>query len=175
MSYVYDSSYLDLEIYRLLTILVASDELAHYAAVGEESYWDDKRIDRLRKWEFPEVSRIVVSIAAIIRGGMQADPERYAGDWHESEGRRRHVGTLRPDLTQPDRAEPLFFSDALNKVIHAKRVVAEYGEYGGLTGSVCLHGDYRKKNWEASVNLRHYAMAATSVVPMEALGIEEGD
>jgi hypothetical protein len=188
MSYFYNSSYLELEIYRLLTILEASPGLAYYAGAEEDTLLDYERIERLRRWEIPEVSRIVISIAAIIRGGMNADPERYAGDGLPEEGVQRLVGTLNPDIDRPEAGYlPLNFREALNKVIHAKRVEPEWdddmwldetseeqdattgGDTPAFKGHLYLYGDYRKKNWLATVNLRQYAMAATAVVPMEGV------
>jgi len=186
MSYLYDSSYLDLEIYRLLTIVIASEELTHYAAQEEDTLLDYKRIDRLRRWEQPEISRIVVSIAAIIRGAVQAGTANaHAQRIPKGEGLDREVGTLVPDLTQPNERKPLDFKEALNKVIHAKHVYPEWeeddryepdpgeDEVRVFTGILHLRGDLRKKEWGACVNLRQYAMAAAALVPTE--GIEKGD
>jgi hypothetical protein len=89
----------------------------------------------------------------------------------------RDVGTLVPDLTQPDQCNPLDFKGAMNKVIHAKDVYPEWEvddsyepgpgeeEVRVFTGILHLRGDYRKKEWEAYVNLRQYAMAAAELVP----------
>jgi hypothetical protein len=94
--------------------------------------------------EFPEVSRIVVSLAAIIRAAIDAIP-------HANEGNlavERPVGVLMPDATRPDVWESLEFREACNKVIHAKRVDPKRAvDTGALTGELILHGDYRKKDW----------------------------
>jgi hypothetical protein len=68
--FAFETPYLDLEIYRLVTILEASPALADFE--GRES--DKRKLEFLRGWEFPEVSRIVVSLAAIIRFALDVDP-----------------------------------------------------------------------------------------------------
>ena len=70
MAFRFETPYLDLEIYRLLTIIEASPALAGFD--GDEP--DKRKLDFLRGWEFLEISRIVMSLAAIIRSSLDADP-----------------------------------------------------------------------------------------------------
>ena len=76
VAFLYETPFLDLEIYRLLTILESSPALADYGGTYEG---DRDKVEYLRRSEFPEVSRIVVSLAAIIRAALDADPQLYAG------------------------------------------------------------------------------------------------
>jgi hypothetical protein len=162
VAFLYESPFLYLEIYRLMTILESSSALADYEGTYEG---DRRKVEYLRRTEFPEVSRIVISLAAIIRAAMDADPGVYAGDEIELEV-ERPVGVLMPDATRPDAWESLEFREACNKVIHAKRVDPKRTvDTGALTGELILHGDYRKKNWQARLELREFALAALSLTP----------
>jgi hypothetical protein len=160
VAFLYETPFLDLEIYRLMTILESSSTLADYGGTYEG---DRGKVEFLRGLEFPEVSRIVVSLAAIIRAARDADPQLYARGDLEME---RPVGVLMPDATRPDAWESLEFREACNKVIHAKRVDPKRTvDTGALTGELILHGDYRKKDWQARLELREFALAALSLTP----------
>jgi hypothetical protein len=162
VAFLYETPFIDLEIYRLMTILESSPALADYGGTYEG---DRRKVEALRGWEYPEVSRIVVSLAAIIRAAMDADPGVYAGDEIELEV-ERPVGVLMPDASKPRAWESLEFREACNKVIHAKRVVPErVAGTGALTGDLFLYGDYRKKDWQARLELREFALAASSLTP----------
>ena len=162
VAFLYESPFLDLEIYRLMTILESSSALADYEGTYEG---DRDKVEYLRRSEFPEVSRIVISLAAIIRAAMDADPGVYAGDEIELEV-ERPVGVLMPDATRPDAWESLEFREACNKVIHAKRVDPKRtADTGALTGELILHGRLNKKNWQARLDLREFALAALSLTP----------
>jgi hypothetical protein len=76
VAFLYESPFLDLEVYRLMTILESSPALADYAGTYEG---DRNKVEALRGWEYPEVSRIVVSLAAIIRAAMDTDPPYMQG------------------------------------------------------------------------------------------------
>src|SRR5215213_6175911 len=142
-----------------MTILESSSALADYGGTYEG---DRGKVEFLRGLEFPEVSRIVMSLAAVIRAARDADPQLYAGDLEVE----RPVGVLMPDATRPDVWESLEFREACNKVIHAKRVEPKRTvDTGALTGELIWHGDFRKKEWQASVELRELARAAVALTP----------
>jgi len=162
VAFLYESPFLDLEVYRLMTVLESSSALADYGGTYEG---DRNKVEALRGWEYPEVSRIVVSLAAIIRAAMDADPGLYAGDEIELEV-ERPVGVLMPDATQPRAWESLEFREACNKIIHAKRVDPQRTEdTGALTGELFLYGRFNKKDWQARLDLREFALAALSLTP----------
>jgi hypothetical protein len=162
VAFISESPLLYLEVYRLMTILESSRVLADYAGTYEG---DRNKVEALRGWEYPEVSRIVVSLAAIIRTAMDADPGLYAVDFIELEV-ERPVGVLMPDATKPRAWESLEFREACNKVIHAKRVEPQRTvDSGALTGELFLYGDYRKKDWQARLDLREFALAALALTP----------
>jgi hypothetical protein len=160
VAFLYETPFLDLEIYRLMTILESSPALADYGGTYEG---DRDMVEFLRGLEFPEVSRIVVSLAAIIRAARDADPQLYAGGDLALE---RPVGVFMPDATRPDAWESLEFREACNKVIHAKRVDPQRTvDTGALTGELFLHGRFNKKDWQARLDLREFALAALSLTP----------
>ena len=167
MAFRYETPYLDLEIYRLLTILEASPALAAFDGDIES---DKRKLEFLRGWEFTEISRIVVSLAAIIRSSLDADPVG-SGDSYYGLELQRPVGVLTPDLLgRPEKQEPLDFREACNKVIHAKSVEpktapASRGTVPPLTGWLVLYGDHRGKDWRADLDLRDYAFAALTLKP----------
>lgn len=164
VAFRFETPYLDLGIYRLLTIIEASPALAAFD--GDES--DKRKLDFLREWEFAEISRIVVSLAAIIRSSLDAEP--VGGDYYGL-ALERPVGVLTPDLLGcPEKREPLDFREACNKVIHAKSVEpksasAPQGTDPSLTGWLVLYGDHRGKDWRADLDLRDYAFSALALNP----------
>ena len=96
-----------------------------------------------------------MSLAAIIRSSLDADPVG-GGDSYYRAALGRRVGTLIPDLENPQEQEPLDFREACNKVIHAKSVEPEMapaiqGMTPPLTGRLVLYGDRRGKEWRASM------------------------
>jgi hypothetical protein len=161
--FTFETPYLDLEIYRLISILEASPVLAEYA--GSES--DMRKIEGLRMWDFPEVSRIVVSLAAIIRSSLDADPVSGGG---YTEALERQVGTLFPEEGKPHLHKPLRFLEACNKILHAYRVhpettAAPSGIAEPLTGRLILSGVQHDKVWRAELDLKKYALSALMLTP----------
>jgi hypothetical protein len=160
VAFLYETPFLDLEIYRLVTILEASPALAEF----EGSETDKNQVEFLRRLEFPEVSRIVVSLAAIIRSAIDADPRGYSASYGAT--LERAVGILVPDETKPYIQEPLRFREACNKVLHADLVdPVRTPDTEALTGELVLNGSYRDKNWEAQLNLKEYALSALYLTP----------
>ena len=165
MAFRFESPYLDLEIYRLLTIIEASPALAGYD--GDEP--DKRKLDFLRGWEFLEISRIVMSLAAIIRSSLDADPVGEDISYRTALDRR--VGKLIPNLEKPKEQEILDFREACNKVIHAKRVEPETVQTTPgtrappLRGRLVLYGDRHGKQWCAELDLKEYAFSALTLNP----------
>jgi hypothetical protein len=158
--FTFETPFLDLEIYRLVSILEASPTLTEIE--GSES--DKEKLEFLRNWEFPEVSRIVISLAAIIRTSLDAHP---GGD---VEALEREVGTLFSDEGNPHLKEPLRFREACNKVLHAERVVPETAASPNdttapLTGCLILYGRRDRKEWRAELDLKKYALSALALTP----------
>jgi hypothetical protein len=111
------------------------------------------------------VSRIVVSLAAIIRAAIDAEP--LGSDEAVLE---RPVGILFPDKDNLNQWEPLDFRTACNKVLHADHVEPETkpdlgGGTGSLTGRFTVYGRLGKKEWRAELYLKEYALSAVALVP----------
>ena len=163
--FVYETAFLDLEIFRLITILEASPALADF----EGSETDENKVAFLRGLEFPEVSRIVMSFAAIIRSAIDANPRAYAGSSGSDDlALDREVGTLvtlDPDESDTEVREPLRFREACNKVLHADHVDPETTGTGALTGHLSLYGRHYKKEWRAELDLKQYALSALTLSP----------
>ena len=161
MAFLYETQFLDLEVYRLITILEASPALAEFN--GSET--DRNQITFLRNLEFPEISRIVVSLAAIIRSAIDADPGAYAASPYDVT-LEKPVGVRMPDDAQPSASEALEFREACNKILHADQVDLERTpDTNALTGELFLSGRLRDKNWQAQLDLRQYALAALHLTP----------
>jgi hypothetical protein len=168
VAFQYETPFLDLEIYRLVAVLEASPALAEFDGTklitSDET--DRNKIAHLRGLEFPEVSRIVVSLAAIIRSALDADPRAYAGFDLTLE---KPVGMLWPDLTQPDVWKDLYFKEACNKILHADKVEPKRTpDTKALTGELILYGRQRGKrgkDWQVRLFLRDYALTAMSLTP----------
>ena len=151
--FIYEAPFLDLEIYRLLTILEASPALAEFE--GDE--YDQRIVEFLRNFERPEVSRIVVSLAAIVRSSLDATPATET----EKIISERPVGVWWPDERSPQ-IVPLEFREACNKVLHADRVAPEPP---APLKELVLYGSHRKKNWKALLDLRAFALTAARLTP----------
>jgi hypothetical protein len=160
--FLYGNQVLHLELYRLLTILEASPALADFEGSDES---DKQQVDFLRRGhEFAEVSRIVVSLAAIIRSEITAI--LLADKGYYDLPQNRPVGVLRSDLSVPGASEDLYFREACNKILHADQVNPEQTpDNGALTGQLTLYGRFKGKNWQAKLDLRGYAMAAMALPP----------
>ncbi len=65
-----------------------------------------------------------MSLAAIIRSGLDADPVG-GGDAYYGAALNRRVDTLVPDQDDPHKQKPLDFREACNKVLHASNVEPE--------------------------------------------------
>jgi hypothetical protein len=189
MSYKFEAAQVDVELYRLITIAVAGPGLAQVVKTIPADSSDRRILDWLRNWEQPEVSRLVLSIAVMIRNGIQADPEIFEADPpnHYMEAMDITVGKLFPNVDKNPRVvkkdgggmlispgKDLRFRDALDKIIHAKHVryVSEItfsnpeDDLAYPPENLTLFGDWKGKNpWEADVYLVDYALAAARLAP----------
>lgn len=151
----FEASLIDLEIYRLLAVVLASPSLA---ASAKRLPDDGRRLEWLRKIEFSEASRLLVSIAAIIRNGLDS---RSRG----SIELERPVGILFADLEKPTEYQDLVLREACNKILHALRVEPEVNDEGedcapSLKPLFNLYGTHREKEWRAVLDIREFAKAA---------------
>ena len=154
---------MDYEVYRLLTAVYASPALASRQSPDHApgAHWD-----WLQNVEGSEVSRLLVSIAAMARNGADATKAAEEGCHEEYDERQRSpVGRLVPDLESPGESIDLSFREACNKVLHALSVQAERepgreDSAGPLTGFVNLYGEHRGKRWRARIDIPEFALTA---------------
>ncbi|MGD2177923.1 MAG: hypothetical protein PVG71_08895 [Anaerolineae bacterium] len=157
----FESSHLDLEIYRLLTAVAASSVLTERA----DDEVDGPKWKWLKKMELPEISRLLVSIAAIARNNIDSCPGSRQVDARLIE---RPVGFLIPDLSAPNSREPLGFRESCNKVLHADFINPEVTDlskalYSALKPLVHLYGSHRGSDWRATVHVYEFAMTALAL------------
>lgn len=159
--FTFESPHLDMEIYRLITVVAGSRELA--ARVDQEKAGSQKW-----KWfkraEVPELSRLLVSIAAICRSNIDA-----FDSWTDLDEIKINapVGVLCPNLDQPGNTEELRFRSACNKILHTDRFNPdvedpERGMDSALRPLVHLYGQYRGNDWKATLEIYSFAMRAGS-------------
>ncbi|MDP3937547.1 MAG: hypothetical protein Q8R92_05350 [Deltaproteobacteria bacterium] len=157
VGYPIESTYLDLEIYRLVAIFGA----APLVASTENFDWGWLK----RHYEFPEACRLLVSLAAILRNQIDASP------LSAEDGLAKHgasVGTLVPDRSKPGKSKPLSFRDACSKILHADFINpdvtdAEKPNESPLNPVVHLYGELLGKKWKASLNVYEFAQCAHAV------------
>jgi hypothetical protein len=159
--YPFESPNIALEIFRLATAIAASETLAELA----KDELDGLKWEWLRLAEFPEICRILVSIAAITRSNIDSNPSSQAADAHLI---AKPVGTLRPDLDNPHKTEPLEFREACNKILHANYINPDVsdiaqGMKSPLKPRLYLYGKHRGKEWRATVEIFAFAIAATQL------------
>lgn len=154
MGYPVETSYLDLEIYRLVAIFGAAPTLAQ----RDRFDWSWLK----RYYEFPEACRILVSLAALLRNQMDSSPATT------EEALSKHgssVGVLTPSVRTPTKACPLAFREACNKILHADFINPDVTdaadpENAALNPIVHLYGTLGKADWRASLNIFEFAQCA---------------
>jgi hypothetical protein len=150
-----ESPHIHLDLYRLVTAVLASPALAELGRSAPAS----RRWETLRTIEFAEVSRILVSVAAIVRNGLEAAPR-------SSIELERQVEILIRDVTKPKTFQPLTFQESCNKILHATHVDPETTEVEGeeiapvLQPYINLFGELRQRQWKAVLDIRQFAVAA---------------
>ena len=148
-----------LDVYRLLSHLLASKEMAGLAGPrGSRSVSMGQ--------ERSEISRLLITIASYYR--VKCDDGSWAhAPWlqHEYVG----VGLLTWDMRRPETTELLEFREACNKIIHAKRVHFDGGlhpETGAeyLNPTIYLYGTKGTKDWKATLDVVELCKAASNVI-----------
>jgi hypothetical protein len=154
LGYSLEAIVLDYEIFRLVSAMAASREIAGlaYDSPNERAWpW-------LRKVEFPEVCRLLIGIAAIVRNQLDLDSDFRA------EGAGRPVGELVYDDTQSN-VEVLTLREACNKILHTAHINPDIDDQegphmGSLKPIVHLYGTHRDRPWKATVRIYEFAAAA---------------
>jgi hypothetical protein len=156
--YPFESPVLDLEIFRLVTAIAASETLTEKM----QDELDSPKWEHLKQLAFPEICRTMVSIAAIARSNIDSSPASQHADTHLIQ---RPVGILVSDLEKPDECKSLEFRQACNKILHANYINfgvkdASQGIDSALEPQIYLYGEYYQKEWRVVVDVYAFAMAA---------------
>ena len=154
-----DSKIVELELYRLLAIVLASRPLN--AAMTHNIC---EPLNNLRQHGETEFHRVLVSTAIMLR--------RYH-DWSATSGRglpqddAQVCGVLRSG----GKEEPLLLRTACNKIIHAndfnfdiKRECCAELEDGYIEPWIHLTGRYNQSDWSCTVDFVQYARAGALLV-----------
>jgi hypothetical protein len=153
-----------LELYRLLTIFAGSPKIAELqeSADGGCVYsWS------VRSFEYPEIGRILVSLAAMLRNDWDANPDRVAANLSSLNSNSR-VGVLIPNLKKPSETEPLVLRESLHKILHARTINLDRSQgpsiYDGhLNPRVHLYGQKQTSNWKATLEIFDWAQMVHAV------------
>ena len=154
VGYPHESPNIDMELYRLLACLFASTTFSKlFSKEKGTHHWE-----YFKRMEFPEICRILISIAAITRNNLDAV--------HSLEKSKSPVGLLY--LNGDDNREPetLDFRQACNKILHATKVNPDVkdpssGLASPLTNLIHLYGVHGKQQWHAIIDIQHFALTAT--------------
>ena len=152
------------ELYRLLTIFAASPALAGLQQSDEGGCvysWS------IRSFEYPEIGRILVSLAAMLRTDWDADPGRVDGNlslMHPN----KDTGVLIPSLEKPSETARLSLRESLNKILHAYTMNLDRSQgpsiYDGhLNPRVHLYGEKAGTRWKATLEIHAWAEMVHSI------------
>lgn len=153
------------ELYRLITIFGSSAEIqAMRTSVDDDKSFYGRNV---RQFEFPEISRILLTVAVVVRNEWDVAPHRVEDvlrTWHD-----QNVGTLVEDLGRPQEAKPLQLRESLNKIIHATTINLERSDnltfYSGhLVPRLHLYGAKGDKNWKAVLDVYRWAETIDAVL-----------
>lgn len=148
-----------LDVYRLLSHLLASKEMAALVASR-----DSRSVSMGR--ERPEISRLLINIASYYR--VKCDD----GSWEHAPSLQHEyagVGLLTGDIRKPETTELLEFREGCNKIIHASRVHFD-GDIHPETGAeylnpiIYLYGTKGAKDWKATLDVIEFCKAASNVI-----------
>lgn len=151
------------EIYTLLLIFGGSETLVgrRRSEEGDVYGWS------IRYFEYAEISRILVNIAAMLRNDWDASPGR--AEMNLNMGEKSHVvGTLVANLKKASATTELFLRDSFNKILHAYTINLERSEgpsftSGYLLPKVHLYGKLKNTEWKASIDIYAWAEAVHAI------------
>jgi hypothetical protein len=148
------------ELYWLAAAASASEKLHELSEPR-----DDDELDTLRiRYEITEISRLLISIAVIIRNMQDSPVPRLIGPNRAARKSRQkeiEVGTL---VTDSGKSQ-LNIRNACNKIIHALYVnfpVAQSDpeKLSHITRKVIIKGKLGKQEWEANIDIINFIRAA---------------
>ena len=153
-----DASVVARDIYLLLAIFGASREIC-LRRKGED---DQASVygHSIRAYELPEVGRLLVSLAASCRNDWDYRSS-LIDETLKLCAESPEVGVLVGDLSLPSPA-PLLIRESWHKILHCHTMNFERSEgpsiYSGhLEPHVHLYGEYKGKNWKASLDVYRWS------------------
>lgn len=154
-----------LELYRLLTIFAGSPKIAELQRGDDGGCvygWS------VRSFEYPEIGRILVSLAAMLRNDWDANPARVNGNLSLLHQNSR-VGVLTPNLKTPSETVPLDLRESLHKILHACTINLDRSQgpsiYDGhLNPRVHLYGEKAASQWKATLEIYSWSEMVHSVL-----------
>jgi hypothetical protein len=151
---------IDIELYRLLVIFGASETICSKRRDDDDQAsvygWS------IRYFEFAEIGRILLSLAVMLRGDLDAG---VVDETMSERSRKIEIGELVEDVDAGSKPKRLDFRESLNKIIHAQtanieRSIGETIVSGHLLPRIHLYGSWKERNWKASINIYNWAEVA---------------
>jgi len=146
-----------LELYRLLTIFLASKDFAklltNYPGEGYDPFY------KIQAVEDDEITRLLLSLAITAR--VIDDRE---GRVFEIVG--SNCGQIQHDIQKPG-IEVLDLREACNKIIHAKKVRGDIDEINGqtyLNPFIYLYGEHSATSWKVKLDIINFAKEYVTLV-----------
>lgn len=151
--YYFDTQFLRLELYRLVSAFFASRKFAQHL-INDGAY---RSLGSLAvEFQESEIVRVLTAVAIQIR--ILDDQLDELSPFKDAES---IVGKLVPDTSNPRKSIPLHLREACNKIIHAKVVRfdtkddAQMNSY--LTPMLYLIGQKQKAEWKATLEIVKFA------------------
>ena len=139
------------ELYQLMNIFAAAPAIARRSggAGGHVYEW------AIRSFEYLEISRILVSVSALLRNDWDANRSRITSKLGDTD---QQVGVFTEDLDRPRQRQPLLIRESFNKVLHASTINLDRSKgpsiYDGhVRPKVHLYGEYRGRDWKATIEV----------------------
>jgi hypothetical protein len=151
-----------LDIYRLLTIFMASRPIAELDDLAPHRGAD--ALQEFGEFEHDEVTRILLTVAITVR--VIDDREDKIMDMLAD-----YCGLLTPDIKAPLQTDGLNIRDACNKIVHAKTIEFDWVALPNgrqyLERSIFLSGaDHKKRNWRANLNVVKFARECAKILKL---------
>jgi hypothetical protein len=152
-----------LDIYRLLTIFMASKGIAELEMPLPHLYAEDP-LQRFDEFESDEMTRILLTVAITIR--VIDDRESKSFDFLAL-----NCGCLTPNTGDAMRVSDLTVREACNKVLHASKIEFERTTLPNgrcfLQPRIHLFGtDYRRQTWQANLDIVLFCRECTSILKL---------
>lgn len=146
-----------LELYRLLTIFLASKNFATLLTNQPGKGFDP--IYELQEVEWDEITRLLLSLAITAR--VIDDREKRVLKLIGS-----NCGEFQPDIQKSD-TEVLDLRESCNKIMHAKKIRADIDKINGqtyLNPFLYLYGEHGLKHWRAKLDIVSFAKEYVTLV-----------